>query len=69
MMRKDLLSNLPMGKRTKEPQVLLHHLTTYGDRDAAARLGVTSYIRKPVDLEEFMEVGGKLKSVLRPEPE
>jgi CheY-like chemotaxis protein len=52
-----------------KPIVMLSSSDTARDRDTAARLGVTSYLRKPADLEEFIEIGGKLKSVLQPEPE
>lgn len=34
------------------------------DREETARLGISAYIRKPTRLEEFMKIGGVLKSLL-----
>jgi CheY-like chemotaxis protein len=34
------------------------------DRQEAARRGATTYLVKPNNLDEFMRLGGKLKSLL-----
>ena len=34
------------------------------DQAETARLGIECYLRKPPDLEEFMQIGAKLKEVL-----
>ncbi|MBC8166194.1 MAG: response regulator [Bryobacteraceae bacterium] len=36
------------------------------DREAAAALGATRYVRKPSSLEEFMKIGGVVKELLSP---
>jgi DNA-binding response OmpR family regulator len=35
------------------------------DRNAMAELGVTRYLRKPLDLDEFMSIGRVIEDVLR----
>jgi DNA-binding response OmpR family regulator len=34
------------------------------DRQAAAKLGISDYFRKPADLEEFMEIGAIVRRVV-----
>jgi DNA-binding response OmpR family regulator len=44
--------------------VILSSSDTRAEREMATNLGVVSYLRKPSDLREFVEMGAQLKSVM-----
>lgn len=48
----------------EKPAVILSSSTAASDREQAARLGASSYIRKPSSLKEFLSIGGRLKTLL-----
>lgn len=47
------------------PVVILTSSNSPKDRDNTARLGANLYIQKPASLDEFMDIGAVLKSLLR----
>ncbi|HYP08649.1 MAG TPA: response regulator [Bryobacteraceae bacterium] len=46
------------------PLAVLSSSAAVRDREDAARLGASQYIRKPLDLDEFIAIGSALKSLL-----
>lgn len=48
----------------KKPAVILSSSTAVADRERAANLGASTYIRKPSSLKEFLSIGGRLKTLL-----
>jgi CheY-like chemotaxis protein len=46
------------------PVVILTSSDSPQDREMASRLGATLYLRKPCNLEEFMQIGSALKELL-----
>ncbi len=46
------------------PVIVVSSSNAAGDRARAAGLGVKHYFRKPADIDEFMKLGGLVKSVL-----
>jgi two-component system, chemotaxis family, response regulator Rcp1 len=46
------------------PAVILSSSGALKDQEETARLGASKYIRKPSNLEAFMEIGGVLKTML-----
>jgi len=50
------------------PVVILTSSNAQKDRDTAAKLGVTRYIRKPTRLDEFIRLGGVFKEILTSAP-
>lgn len=55
------------GKCSNAPVVILSSSDANSDRMAALTLGANRYIKKPLDLEEFLKVGGALKDMLSEE--
>lgn len=47
------------------PAVILSSSGALRDQEETASLGASKYIRKPSNLEAFMEIGGVLKTMLR----
>ena len=52
------------GKCSEKPVVILSSSEALPDREKAARLGASCYIRKPSTLKDFMSIGAKLKTLL-----
>lgn len=53
----------------KVPLAVLSSSAAMRDRDDAQRLGASRYIRKPLDLDEFIAIGSALKDMLSsPQP-
>jgi CheY-like chemotaxis protein len=52
------------GKCGNVPVVVLSSSDAQQDKQDAAQLGAQLYIRKPLNLEEFMSIGAKLKMLL-----
>jgi CheY-like chemotaxis protein len=52
------------AKCSKKPVVILSSSEAARDREQAARLGASCYIRKPSSLDDFMAIGGQLKAML-----
>ncbi len=54
------------GTRSLEvvPILVLTSSDSPKERDRAEQLGVSDYVRKPIMLEEFMAVGGRIKALL-----
>jgi CheY-like chemotaxis protein len=50
------------------PVVILSSSDAHKDREAAARMGATRYIRKPSRLAEFIKLGDMFKELLSGEP-
>jgi CheY-like chemotaxis protein len=48
----------------RKPVVILSSADSAREREAAARLGVTFYLKKPDDLQEYMKIGEQIKRVL-----
>jgi DNA-binding response OmpR family regulator len=48
------------------PVVVLTSSDSQNDKDAVARFKPSRYIRKPLALEEFLELGGVFKELLNP---
>jgi DNA-binding response OmpR family regulator len=46
------------------PVIILSSSIAVRDVEAAAELGATDYFQKPLDLDEFMKVGARLKALL-----
>jgi two-component system, chemotaxis family, response regulator Rcp1 len=55
------------GAWSAVPISVLSSSSAARDRDDAARLGASQYIRKPLDFDEFIAIGGVLKALLKPE--
>lgn len=61
----DVLQRVRLSPKCgRKPVVMLTSSDTARERNAAARLGITSYMKKPADLGEFIEIGERLKKVL-----
>ncbi len=61
----EVLSRVRSSRRCGEtPVVILSSSAAATDRDRAARLGASSYIRKPSTLSEFLSIGARLKEIL-----
>lgn len=52
------------GKLRHVPVVVLSSSDTVQDREQAARLGASLYIRKPSRLDEFLHIGAILREIL-----
>jgi len=63
---RDVLKHLRQSSRFRAiPVVVLSSSDAEKDRAAMAELGVARYIPKPLDLEEFMDIGRIIEDVLR----
>lgn len=61
----EVLSRIRASRKcTHTPAAILTSSDALRDRQEAARLGATAYLVKPNNLDEFMRLGGKLKSLL-----
>ena len=58
-----------MEATAKVPVVILTSSDSPRDRATAAELGATQYIRKPSDLEQFLQLGAIFKDLLAQPPE
>lgn len=52
------------GAWKEVPLAVLSSSAAARDREDAQRLGASQYIRKPLDLDEFMAIGSTLKSLM-----
>ncbi len=50
------------------PVVVVTSSDSPKDRDRAAKLGVSAYFHKPVELDKFLELGGLVKDLLEGRP-
>lgn len=48
------------------PVVVLTSSDSPSDRESVRKLGANLYIRKPMDLDEFLQIGEQIAQVLRP---
>ena len=55
------------GAWSDVPVTVLSSSAAAQDREDAARLGASQYIRKPLDFDEFIAIGSALKALLKPE--
>ncbi|HYP08920.1 MAG TPA: response regulator [Bryobacteraceae bacterium] len=55
---------LEMLRGLSVPIVILTSSDSPSDRKMAARLGVTHYIQKPTELDDFLAIGGMIKAIL-----
>jgi len=62
----DVLQRIRSGARCKGIKVLIVSSSNApADRERALRLGATDYFRKPSTLEQFMELGPKVRGLLQ----
>jgi CheY-like chemotaxis protein len=62
---KDVLRHIRQSPKWKHvPVVILTSSNTPTDREEAARLGANRYIRKPSELEDFLNIGAVLKNLI-----
>ncbi len=63
---REVLKHLRQSPRSRTiPVIVLTSSDAEQDRNAMAELGVTRYLRKPLDLDEFMSIGRVIEDVLR----
>jgi DNA-binding response OmpR family regulator len=66
---REVLRRVREGSRCSDvPVVVLTSSAAEQDKMDVAALGATQYIRKPLDLEEFMNIGSMLKAFLSGPP-
>jgi CheY-like chemotaxis protein len=49
---------------SKLPVVIITSSNAASDREAATRFGATAYFRKPIDYDQFMQLGGIVREIL-----
>ena len=60
----DVLKRFRSGRLSELPVVILSSSDAEKDKQAAAGLGAKRYIKKPMNLAEFMEIGRIIGDVL-----
>lgn len=64
---RDVLATLRASRRCREtPVLVLSSSMAAKDIEEATALGATKYIRKPMDLDEFIDIGRVLKHLIDP---
>ncbi len=65
----EVLARVRLSSRcASKPVVILSSSAAATDREKAARLGASTYIRKPSTLKEFLSIGERLKALLPNKP-
>lgn len=60
----EVLDSLRKNAGKDLPVIVLTSSDSPADRDEALRLGATCYIRKPTGLDEFLQIGATIKSLV-----
>lgn len=56
-------------KLMNTPVVIITSSNSPEDRRRSVELGANQYFRKPLDLDQFLELGAVIKQVLKPDPD
>ncbi len=63
---KAVLSRMRKNSLWKQiPVVVITSSDSLVDRESVRRLGVNNYFRKPLDIDEYMKLGGLVRNILR----